>query len=134
MMNTRSSNSEKQEETMGTISNEMKCYFEKLIQPLVTNKSIEELFSKLKNDLLKNFDEKISEQNIKIEKLESIISIHENTTDQLLVKCDDNDQCSERSCLHIHGVEAKVKESEEDVINTLEKCYSSLNFPFDPNY
>ena len=41
MMNTKLSNSEKQEETMGTISNEMKCYFEKLIQPLVINKSID---------------------------------------------------------------------------------------------
>ena len=83
---------------------------------------------------MKNFDVKISKQNIKIEKVESIISIHKNTTDQLLVKCDGNGQYSRRSCLHIHGVEVKVKESKGDVMNTLEKCYSSLNFPFDPNY
>ena len=31
MVNTRSSNNKQQEETMATISNEMKCYFEKLI-------------------------------------------------------------------------------------------------------
>ena len=31
---------------------------------------------------MKKLDEKISEQNAKIEKLESIITIHENTIDQ----------------------------------------------------
>ena len=53
MVNTRSSNKKKQEETMVTISNEMKCYFKELIKPLVTHKSLEDLFSKLKDDLLK---------------------------------------------------------------------------------
>ena len=38
---------------MATISNEIKCYFEKLIEPLVTNKSLGDLFNKLKDDLLK---------------------------------------------------------------------------------
>ena len=54
MVNTRSSNYKEQEETMSTISNKMKCYIEKLMEPLVTNKSLEGLFSKLKDDLLKN--------------------------------------------------------------------------------
>ena len=67
---------------------------------------------------MKKFDKKISEQNGKIEKLESIISIHENTTDQLLVKCDDNEQYSRRSCLRIHGKKRRGKESEGDVMNT----------------
>ena len=67
---------------MATINNEMKCYFEKLIEPLVTDKALEDLVNKLKGDLMKKFDEKISEQNAKIEKLESIISIHEDTIDQ----------------------------------------------------
>ena len=124
MVNTRSSNIKKQEETMATISNEIKCYFEKLIKPLVTNKSLEDLFSKLKYDILKKFDEKISEQNAEVENLESIISIHENTIDHLMVKCDDNEQNSRRNCLHIHRVEVKEKESEDDAMNTLEKCYS----------
>ena len=43
----------KQEEFMATISNEIKCYFEKLIEPLKTNKSLEDLFDKLKDDVLK---------------------------------------------------------------------------------
>ena len=69
MVNTTSSNNKKQEETMVTISNEIKCCFEKLTKPLVTNKSFQDLFSKLTDDLLKKFDEKISEQNVKSEKL-----------------------------------------------------------------
>ena len=103
------------------------------IQPLVTNKSLEHLFGKLKNDLSKNFDEKISKQIAKIEKLESTISIHENTIDQLLTNFNDNEKCSIREAVCIHGVEMKGKASEDDVMNKLEKCYSSLNDPFHPN-
>ena len=88
-LNTGSSNNKKQVDTMTAISNEMNCYFKKLTEPLVTNKSLEDLYNKLEDDLSKIFDEKIFEQNVKIEELESIISIHENTIDQLLVKCDD---------------------------------------------
>ena len=111
----------------------MKYYFEKLIEPLVTNKLLEDLLNILKDDLSKKFDEKISEQSAKIEKFGSIISIYENTIDQLLVKCNDNEQYSRRSCLRIHGVEVKEKEGKDDVMNTLEQCYSSLDVPFNPN-
>ena len=69
----------------------------------------------------------------KSEKLESIIIIHENTIDQLLVKCDDNEQYSRRSCLRIHGVEVKENEDEDGVMNVLEDCYSSVNLSFDAN-
>ena len=99
MVKTRSNNTKAKEEKMTTATEELKCYVEKLIEPLVTNK--------LKDEFMKKFDEKISEQNPKIEKLESIIRIHENTIDQLLIKCDDDEQYSRRSCLHIHGVEVK---------------------------
>ena len=111
----------------------MKYYFEKLIEPLVTNKLLEDLLNILKDDLSKKFDEKISEQSAKIEKFGSIISIYENTIDQLLVKCNDNEQYSRRSCLRIHGVEVKEKEGKDDVMHTLEQCYSSLDVPFNPN-
>ena len=111
----------------------MKYYFEKLIEPLVTNKLLEDPLNILKDDLSKKFDEKISEQSAKTEKFGSIISIYENTIDQLLVKCNDNEQYSKRSCLRIHGVEVKEKEGKDDVMNTLELCYSSLDVPFNPN-
>ena len=82
MVKTRSNNTKAKEEKMTTATEELKCYFEKLIEPLVINNSLEELFNKLKDEIMNKFDEKISEQNAKIEKLESIITIHENTIDQ----------------------------------------------------
>ena len=53
MLNTRSSNNKKQVDTMTAISNEMNCYFKKLTEPLVTNKSLEDLYNKLEDDLSK---------------------------------------------------------------------------------
>ena len=82
---------------------------------------------------MKKLDEKISEQNAKIEKLESIITIHENTIDQLLIKCDDNEQYGRRSYLRIHEVEVKKNEDEDGIMNVLEDCYSSVNMQFDAN-
>ena len=110
MVNTRSNNKKAKEEKMTTATEELKCHFEKLIEPLVTNNSLEELFNKLKDEIMEKCDEKISEQNTKIENLESIITIHENTIDQMLVKYDDNEQYSRRICLRIHGVEMKENE------------------------
>ena len=77
--------------------------------------------------------DEISEQNTKIEKLESIITIHENTIDWLLVKCDDDAQYSRRSCLRIHGVEVKENEDEDGIMNVLDDCYFSVNLQFDAN-
>ena len=133
MVNIRSNNTKAKKEKITKANEELKYYFEKLIEPLVTNDSLEELFDKLKDEIMKKFDEKISEQNAKIEKLESIITIHENTIDQLLIKCDDNEQCSRRSCLRIHGVEVKENEDEDGIMNVLEDCYSSVNLQFDAN-
>ena len=96
MVNTRSNNTKAKDENMTTAIEELKCYFEKLIEPLVTNKSLEKLLNKLKAEIMKTFDEKILGQNAKIEKLESNITIHKNTIDQLLVKCDDNEQYCRR--------------------------------------
>ena len=131
MVSTRSNSTKAKEEKMTTATEELKCYFEKLIEPLVTNSVLEELFNKSKDKIMKKSDEKISERNAKIEKLESIITIHENAIDQLLVKCDDNEQYSRRRCLRIHGVEVKENEDEDGVMNMLEDCYCSVNLQFD---
>ena len=79
MVNTRSSSNNKQEETIISVSNKSKRYFRKMIEPLIINKSLKHLFTKLKDDLLKKLDEKISKQITAIEKLESIISVDKNT-------------------------------------------------------
>ena len=59
MVNTRSSNTKAKEEKMTTANEELKCYFEKLIELLVTNNPLVELFKKLKDEIMKKFDEKI---------------------------------------------------------------------------
>ena len=56
MVKTRSNNAKAKEEKMTTPTEELKCYFEKLIEP-----SLEELFNKLKDEIIKKYDEKISE-------------------------------------------------------------------------
>ena len=48
-----------------------------------------------------------------------------------MVKCDDNEQYSRRSCMRIQEVE--VKENEDGVMNVLEDYYSSVNLQFDAN-
>ena len=50
-----------------------------------------------------------------------------------MIKCDDNEQYSRRSCLRIHGVEVKENEDEDGIMNVLEDCYSSVNLQFDAN-
>ena len=112
---------------MKTATEVLTCYFEKLIEPLIINNSLEELLNRSKDEIMKKSDEKISEQNAEIE---SIIATHENTIDQLLIKCDDNEQSSRRSCLRIHGVEVNENEDEDGIMNVLEDCYSSVNLQF----
>ena len=82
---------------------------------------------------MKKFDKKVLLQNAKIEKLELIITIHENTYHQLLVKCVDNEQYNRRSCLCIHRVEVKENKDEDGIMNVLEDFYSSVNLQFDAN-
>ena len=47
------------------------------------------------------------EQNKKVDKLEEQVSFQENTINQLLIKCDNNEQYSWCNCLQIHGIESK---------------------------
>ena len=44
----------------------MKYYFEKLIEPLVTNKLLEDLLNILKDDLSKKFDERSPSKVLKL--------------------------------------------------------------------
>ena len=53
MAKTRPNKTKEKEEKMTTATEELKCYFEKLIEPLVTNNFLEELFNKLKDEIMK---------------------------------------------------------------------------------
>ena len=71
-----------------SVLQELHDYFFELIQPLATNKCLEQMFQKLKKELVTKFEERFKEQNKKIDKLEE--SFQENTIKQLLIKCDNN--------------------------------------------
>ena len=92
---------------MSDISEEIRKHFSKLIKPLLaTNKSLKEMFDKMKEEVISKFKSKINEQNDKIYELDSRVAIQEKRTNNLLTKCDDNEPYSCRSCLRIHGIES----------------------------
>ena len=65
------------------------------------------MFQKLKEETVTKFEDRFTEQNKKIDELEERVSYQENTINQLLIKCNDNQQYSRRNCLQTHGVESK---------------------------
>ena len=68
----------------------------------------------MNKEVISKFESKISEQNDKIYELESQVAIQEKTINNLLTKCDDNEQYSRCSCLRIHGIESDSNEKSED--------------------
>ena len=47
----------------------------------------------------------------------------------LLTKCDDNEQYSRRSCIRIHGIDSNSNEKNEDMIEKIRECYNVLEVP-----
>ena len=91
-----------------SVPQELRDYFSELIQPLATNKCLEQMFQKLKEEIVPEFEERFIEQNRKIDELEERVSFQENTINQLLIKCDDNEQYSRHDCLRIDGIDVTV--------------------------
>ena len=121
-----------QEEKSMAISQKMSDYFEKLVEPLVTNKVLEEMFEKLKLEVFEKFEEKINNQNDVIQKLEDQVTFQQNTIDNLTIMVDNNEQYSRRSCLRIHGIGySKDQEGRENVMDIVRKCYEEVDIPFD---
>ena len=52
------------------ISEKIRNYFLDLIKPFPTNQSLEEMFSKLKEEIMCKFEEKLEQQMNRIDKLE----------------------------------------------------------------
>ena len=92
-----------------SVSQELRDYFSELIQPLATNECLEQMFQKLKEEIVTKFEERFIEQNRKIDELEERVLFQENVINQLLIKCDGNEQYSRRNCLRIHRIESKKK-------------------------
>ena len=53
------------------------------------------------------------------------------TSDQLEIKCDDNEQYSERTSIRIHGIEVPENESIDNVMPVVKSCHDKINVPFD---
>ena len=115
-----------------SITGEIREYFENLIKRLVTNQSLEELLCKFKEEIIPKFEDKLREQNLKIQEPESRIHSQENAFKKLEIISDDNEQCSRRSCLRIHGIEFKEGDGGE-VMEEIEQCYNVMGIPFDEN-
>ena len=122
------------------IAEEVKTYFKKLVQPLATTASLEEMLKSFSNEVVtkleKRLDEQeiiIKQQNAKLEEMESRLALRQNTieklVDQLEVKSDNLEQYSRRSCLRINGIE--VVDGVENINTTLENCYNHIGQKFD---
>ena len=88
------------------------------------------MFQKLKEEIFTKFEKRFIEQNRKIDKLEERVSFQENTINQLLIKCDDNEQYSRRNCLRIHGIESKKIKKMGEVWQKVKECYQLVQVPF----
>ena len=94
-----------------------------LIQPLATNECLEQMFQKIKEELVTKFAERFMEQNRKIDELEERVSCQENTINQLFLKCDYNELYSRRNFLRINGTESKKNEKIDDMWQNVKECY-----------
>ena len=124
--------SEKKANMVG-ITKDIQNYFSQLIEPLVTNDNLNTMFEKFKTDVLQKLEKRITDQDNKIEELESRLLIQKNVIDKLLLQSDDNEQYSRRSCLRINGMEFEDNEKSTDVMAKLEECYNHVELAFDAN-
>ena len=67
-----------------------------------------------------------------INELEGRIALQKNMSDQLEIKCDNNEQYSEHtSSIWIHGIEIPENESIDNVMAVVNSCHEKINVPFD---
>ena len=58
-----------------SVSQEIREYFSESVKPLSTSEILEDMFKKLKEEIISKFEEKFDEQNRKIDELEGEIVI-----------------------------------------------------------
>ena len=75
-----------------SVSQKIREYFSELAKPLTTNGVLEDMFKKFKEEIISKFEEKFDEQDRTIDELGGEIAIQTKTIDQLIIKCDDNEQ------------------------------------------
>ena len=70
------------------VSKQISDYITKLVEPLVTMQRLDEMFRKLKKEIIERFQENFSAQNQKIVDLEEKITLQEKN---LSIKCDNSE-------------------------------------------
>ena len=70
------------------VSKQIWDYITKLVEPLVTIQRLDEMFRKLKKEIIERFEENFSAQNQKIVDLEEKITLQEKN---LSIKCDNSE-------------------------------------------
>ena len=107
---------------------EVREYFENLIKPLVTNQSLEELLRKFKEGIISKFENKLREQNLKIQNSSRKFSPKKTRLKKSEIISDDNEQYNRCSCLRIHGID--FKEGDGGDVMEIEKCCNVMDIPF----
>ena len=69
------------------VSKQISDYITKLVEPLVTMQRLDEMFRKLKKEIIERFEENFSAQNQKIVNLEEKITLQEKNVS---IKCDNS--------------------------------------------
>ena len=95
------------------VSKEISDYFSQL-NLVYYAKILEELFGKLKEQIIENLEEKFTVQNHKTVYLEEKITLQEKKIENRSVKCDNNEQYSKRYCLRMHTQKYDKNESENE--------------------
>ena len=126
MVSNRSSTKDKK-----MVSKEISDYFTKLVEPLVTTQRLEEIFVKLKEEIIERFEEKFTAQNLKIVDLEEKIALQEKKIENLSIKYDDNEQYSRRYCLRMHGLKYERNENQNDIVSKISECFSEIGLPYE---
>lgn len=122
---------------MSEISEEVKAYFENLVQSFAKTIStqIDELLGKLsaQEKEIEELKTKNVEQDNAIEVLQSGNLLKNNTIELLKEKIDDLEQYQRRSSVRIHGLAAAKKGERENVLKVVEQCHREMDLKFEPN-
>ena len=81
---------------------------------------------------MKKNEDTFKGQNDRIEELGFKLAMKQNIIDHLEIKCDDNKQHSQISCLRIHGLDF-TSDEDEGVLKKVEKYYSDMGTQFNKN-
>ena len=114
------------------ISEEVKQFFQDLVEPLVTYERLDEMLTKLNDKIVGNFEKIVNEQNEKIEALESKVAVQNNIIEKLKIEADNNQQYQRRSNLRVHGIPIN-EGGDEDVLTGAKKCYEKVDLAFNPD-